>query len=82
MGRIGASGTYRLSLAAAVDGSEDPDAILAEACDATNGDAPAIAYFRGGFREAGLTLGTGHTIESVREVLRGKGIVMRKATNP
>ena len=68
------SGKYRLSATAAVDGSAVPDAILAEATDATAADVATIAYFTGGFDESKLVLGTGHTVASVKEGLRDKGI--------
>lgn len=68
------SGKFLSSLAAAADGSQIPDAVLAEDCDASAGDKEALAFFRGDFREDGITFGTGHTAASVREVLRDKGI--------
>jgi hypothetical protein len=68
------SGKYLKSLAAAVDGSQAPDAILADDRDATSGDVEAMAYFDGFFAEQALTLGTGHTVASIREGLRAKGI--------
>ncbi|MFW6021515.1 MAG: head decoration protein [Guyparkeria sp.] len=65
---------YLLSLSGATDGSETPDMILAEDVDASDGDASALAYERGDFREDALILGADHTIASIREGLRGKGI--------
>jgi hypothetical protein len=69
---------YLKSLAAATDGSQVPDAVLAEDCDASGGDAEALAYDRGDFAESALTLGTGHTVDSIREGLRVKGITLVK----
>lgn len=69
-------GKYHLSAATASDGSEVPDLILTHDVDATGGDAEALAYSRGDFTEAALTLGAGHTLDAVRETLRGKGIVL------
>jgi hypothetical protein len=74
LGKITASGKYTLSASGATDGSETPDAILAEDTDASAGDVVTIAYFRGEFNENALTLGSGHTADSVREGLRQKGI--------
>lgn len=74
------SGKYKLSAAAAIDGSAVTDLILAEDCDASGGDAPALAYSRGDFNENTLTLGAGHTVASIREGLRAKGIVLIPAT--
>lgn len=74
IGKITASGKYNLSLSAAADGSQTPDLILAEDCNATAADTEAMAYERGDFNETELTLGASHTVASIREGLRGKGI--------
>jgi hypothetical protein len=68
------AGTYKLSAAAAADGSQVPDAILAQDCDASGGATEALVYIRGDFNESALTLGAGHTVDSIREGLRQKGI--------
>jgi len=68
------SGKYILSLAAAIDGSQVPDAVLMEDCDASAAEKITQAHFRGDFNVTAITFGTGHTAASVREVLRGKGI--------
>lgn len=78
LGKITATGKYKLSAAGAGDGSETPDCILAEATDATAADKTTIAYFTGGFDESKLVLGSGHTADSIREGLRGKGIHLIK----
>lgn len=65
---------YKLSAAAAVDGSQVPDLILAEATDASSGDVVTVAYERGDFDENEIVLGSGHTAASIREGLRKKGI--------
>lgn len=80
LGLITASGKYTLSLSASGDGSETPDLILAEATDASGGDVVTIAYERGDFDENEITLGTGHTIASVQEGLRAKGITLVPST--
>ena len=74
LGKITASGKYILSLSGAVDGSQTPDAVLAEATDASGGDVATPAYFTGGFDESKLVLGSAHTVASIREGLRTKGI--------
>jgi type 1 fimbria pilin len=66
--------TYKKSASAATDGSQTPDLILAQDCDASSGDAEAIAYESGKFVGSALTLGTGHTVASIRAGLRAKGI--------
>jgi len=76
LGKITASGKYTLSAAAATDGSEKPDLILAESADASAGDKPALAYSRGDFATSALKLGDGHTPASITEGLRAKGIAL------
>lgn len=68
------SGKYVLSIAAATDGSQNPSVILAQDCDATAGDAGALAYFDGTFNASSLTIGAGHTVATVTEALRGLSI--------
>ncbi len=79
LGRITTGGKYQLSASAATDGSEGSDLILAEAVDATDGDVSALAYERGDFNSNALTLGAGHTVASIREGLRAKGITLLTA---
>lgn len=76
LGKVTASSKYVLSLSASADGSQTPDAILAEDCDATAGDKQAMAYFRGDFNASALTLGASHTVASITEGLRAKGIAV------
>ncbi len=78
LGRITASGKYKLSASAAVDGSETPDAVLAEAANAASADVQAVVYFSGEFNENALVLGAGHTVDAVRLVLRAKSLFLRK----
>lgn len=77
LGKITASGKYTLSLSASADGSQTPDAILAEDTNATAADVPTIGYFSAAVRETGLTLGAGHTLASIYEGLRVKGIFLQ-----
>ncbi len=67
---------YKASAAAATDGTQVPDLILAEDTDASAADVVTIAYERGDFDENELTLGSGHTLATVREGLRSKGITL------
>lgn len=74
LGKITASGKYQTSLEAAEDGSETPVVILAKDADATSGDVVAPVYVAGGFNVRALTIGTGHTADSIREGLRALNI--------
>ena len=76
IGKITAGGKYNLSLSGAADGSQTPDLILAEDCDATGGDKEAMAFSRGDFNQNKLTLGAAHTVASIKEGLRVKGITL------
>ena len=77
LGRITSSGKFVLSASGESDGSETPDAILAEDVDASAEDKQAVVYFSGEFNENALELGTGHTLESIRAGLRSKSIFLR-----
>ena len=79
IGKVTTGGKYQLSLSAAADGSQAPDLILAEDCDASAADAKALAYSRGDFNANSLTLGAGHTVASITEGLRAKGIALLPA---
>lgn len=77
LGKITASGKYIKSLSAASDGSETPVAILADDVDATSADVNAPIYETGEFNEDQITLGTAHTVASVRDGLRALGIHLK-----
>ena len=65
---------YLLSVATANDGSQYPDCILVENTDASLGDTATIAYIEGQFSANHITIGAGHTVDSVRDALRLKDI--------
>lgn len=70
LGEVTADEEYKLSASAATDGSEAPSVVLWEDVDATDGPVSAEVMLTGDLRSAALTLGEGHTIESVRKALR------------
>jgi len=72
LGEITVEEKYIHSLVAANDGSEVPDVILVEACDATGGDKKAEVYISGDFSANHLEYGAGHDAASVRKALRHK----------
>jgi hypothetical protein len=78
LGRITANGKFKLSASASSDGSQTPDAILAEKASAAGADVQAVVYFSGEFNENALVLGAGHTLDSVRIALRAKSVFLRK----
>jgi hypothetical protein len=71
------SGKYNKSLAAAVDGSQEPCAILGRDTDATSEDVATSAYIAGTFNENYLTYGTGHTAASTRSDLSKRGVYIK-----
>ncbi len=78
LGQITADKKYIKSLAAANDGSQVVDAILAEDVDATNADVEAIVYIAGEFDQELLILGAGHTLGSIDATCREKSIWLVK----
>ena len=78
LGRVTASGKFILSEGDATDGSETPNAILAEDVDASAEDKQAVVYFSGEFNENALTLGSSFTLDDIRAGLRSKSIFLRK----
>ena len=67
---------YKKSVAAATDGSQTPYLVLFTDCDASAADKEAIALETGNVNDDALTLGAGHTVASIREGLRRKGILI------
>lgn len=74
LGKITVGGKYTESLAASNDGSEVIDVFLAYDTDASTGDAEAMVYVTGHFKDSWIKLGTGHTVASTQEGLRQKGL--------
>lgn len=74
VGIITTGGKLTLSASASSDGSQTPQYILAEACNASAADAECLVYETGEFNGAALILGAGHTLASIEQGLRSKGI--------
>lgn len=80
IGRIteGASkGQVVLSEKDAVDGSQDPIAVMAFGVDATGGPTDAEIYVSGAFDAEALTYGDGHDADTVREAFAGRPIFLK-----
>lgn len=71
------SNEYQTSLAAAVDGSQTPDCILARAVDASAAAVVCEGYFSGEFNQSAITYGTGHTAVLTKAGLKTKGIHLK-----
>ncbi len=77
LGMITADGKYGISLSAEITGSEVARAVLAKDADPSGGDLSAIIYDEGEFNENRITIGTGHTLASIREDLRAVGVHLK-----
>lgn len=76
LGKITANSKYILSLSAAADGSQVPDAVLLHDVDATGADQEAIVAIKGRFAIQGMTFGAGQTAAGVDATLRDKNIYL------
>ncbi|NNM70178.1 MAG: head decoration protein [Gallionella sp.] len=79
------SGYYKLAASNAVDGSQNPVAILADYADASAGNVATASYIMGEFNFNALTLGAGMTLASIKAALRPLGIFIKSsvsATDP
>lgn len=65
----------------AVDGSEDPVAVLMEDCDATGGDVDCGVYVFGHFNSDALTFGGSSTIADLKHAMRLNGLYVSDANN-
>jgi len=74
LGQIGQTGEFVLSTTAATDGSEKPQAVLAESVAESEGYVQAHVYLSGQFNGHALTFGEGHTLETVTKQLRMSSI--------
>ena len=74
LGKITASGKCTICTSAATDGSKDAYAVLA---DASEEDKQAIVYLTGEFNAAALTVGSGLTVDGLKDALRAKSIFIK-----
>ncbi|OLA80495.1 MAG: hypothetical protein BHW58_07600 [Azospirillum sp. 51_20] len=77
LGKITASGKCTICTSAATDGSKDAYAILAEAVDTSEKDKQAVVYLTGEFNAAALTVGSGLTVDGLKDALRAKSIFIK-----
>ena len=75
------SGLYKIAAAAAVDGSQNPVAILVADTDATGGDVGAGIYQMGEFTASAVTLGAGMTLAVAKAALRLLGIFLKSGVS-
>lgn len=77
LGQITASGNYIESVATAVDGSQNPVAILADYADASGGAVQAPIYETGEFNENRVIYDASWTLAKLQEALRGASIFLK-----
>ena len=77
LGKITASGKCTICTSAATDGSKDAYAILAEAVDTSEKDKQAVVYLTGELNAAALTVGSGLTVDGLKDALRAKSIFIK-----
>ena len=76
LGKITTGGKYILSLSAASDGSQVPDAVLLHDVPDSGSDQEAIVAISGRFNGGALVLGASHTLASIDAGLRDKNIYL------
>ena len=76
LGVVTATGEFKVSVAAAVDGSQIARAIIMEDLDTTLGVQTFTLAVEGFFNETALVYGTGHNASTVRLSLRDNGIYL------
>jgi len=77
LGEVTASGEFKLSAAAAVDGSETPIAVLQADIDASAAATKAAVWFTGCFNEDAVQFGTGHDKTTAKPGLRSRSIFLK-----
>lgn len=78
LGKITASGKYKLCDTAAGDGSEAPKFVLARDTDASGGDVTDVpVYASGEFNDNKISLGGATTVADVKEALRALSIYLK-----
>lgn len=75
------SGSYKKSVATAVDGSQTPVAILADAADASGGDVTGSIYLTGEFNQRAITLDGTFTTAVAKAALRLVNIFLKTSNS-
>lgn len=74
LGKVSASGKYKLVDAANSDGSQVASLVLAEDVDTSSADINAVAYKSGVFRYGALQVAAGDTVDAHKDELRDVNI--------
>ena len=81
LGQITASGNFILSVKTAVDGSQNANAVLADATDASAGPVNCGVYLTGELNGNALTFDASWTTATLKPVLRPLGIFIKNAVS-
>lgn len=79
LGRVTATGQYKLSVAGASDGSQNPSVILADAADASSGAVATGAYVLGEFNANALNFDASWTVATLTPILQPLGLFIKSA---
>lgn len=80
LGKITATGKHVIVNSGGTDdGRRTPVAILAEDCDASDGDKQAVVYLSGAFTESGVTFGGTDAAATHRAALRDLNIYLKQS---
>jgi len=81
LGQVTASQAYILSVKTAVDGSQIPSAVLADAADASGGPVQAPAYLIGEFNLNAVTFDASWTAGTLKAALRAETIFLKNVVS-
>lgn len=78
---VDAVGQYKLSVATASDGSQNPSAVLADDADASAGPVTAGAYMLAEVNARAITFDPSWTVQTVTAALRSVGIFVKSSVS-
>jgi hypothetical protein len=81
LGQITAGGNYILCVKTAVDGSQTPVVVLADAADASGGAVLAPVYLTGEFNANALTFDASWTLAALKAALRAEMIFIKNVVS-
>lgn len=82
LGKVTASGKYKLTDSESTDGSEDPKYILLEEVDTSSADVESVGAKSGNFNSNSLVFGGSDTIATHVDAMRDVGLYVNAADIP
>jgi hypothetical protein len=77
LGQVTATGAYRLAVATAADGSQNPCAVLADLTDATAGDVAGAVYIEAEVNGNRLIFDPSFTVAAIKAALRPLSLIVK-----